>query len=121
MLGCQAALAIEPTADPMATLDPGGPAPEGTALDLVQVEEADPGTYDIGPGADLPTTIEPGTYRIVGEWNLMSDVPSAGTVPIMGTQHGCVAPLTVGTTTTRVSISLVFALDGTCVVTAAAG
>lgn len=120
MLGCQAALAIEPTTDPMATLDPGGPAPEGIALDLVQVEEADRGTYDISPSADLPATIEPGTYRIVGEWNLMSDIPSAGTFPIMGTQYGCVAPLSVDPTTTRVSIALVFALDGTCVVAAAA-
>ncbi len=93
--GCQAALAIEPTIDPAATLDPGGPAPEGIALDLVQVEEADRGTYDVGPGADLPTTIEPGAYRVVGEWNLMSDIPSAGTFPIMGTQYGCVAPLSV--------------------------
>ena len=120
MIGCRAELAFEPTADPAATLDPGSSAPAGVVLDMVIDPEADGLVFDIGPSPALPTTIAPGTYRVVGAVNNLSDLASAGVVGTMGTVAACATPLTVGPATTHVSIALTFGLDGTCVVAAAA-
>jgi hypothetical protein len=117
---CQASIELDPTIAAGATLPPDWQATGGWRFALAPVPQADFHTLGVGAGIGIPSTIAPGYYRVIGAVSGMSDVVGSPGPNILFTQSRCETDLTVGPSTTVVSIEVGFGIEGPCVIAAAA-
>ena len=122
MLGCGALIALEPTTEPDASVEPGWEPTDPISFELMDVPQADVGTFDVGPPLDAPASIEPGTYRVVAGVYLATDLRSQGNTGLLieSVVEPCQGSLTVDESTARVEIAVAFTLDARCVLAIAA-
>jgi hypothetical protein len=115
--GCEASIAFLPADEAQATVPPTWLAEDQPRFDVERT--SGPGGRIVGIRS-APATIRPGSYLVVGDVSMISDVASCDpgdfSFPILGTVSECVQLLVVGSTIAQVRISIAFARGWPCAI-----